>query len=136
MLRLAAREDVQLIFSPRSVKQSAQIRSSSWFNERKMLILDKPVNGLDLLYHSDLVIGGGGTMNREAAVLGVPVISIFKGETGAVDEWLEREGKLVNLSTAQQVDAFVRKRDLNSGYSTNTAVRDEIVRTILQLASH
>lgn len=134
MLRLAERSDVLIIFSPRSEKQSAEIGSRAWFNGKNMKVLDRPVNGLDLLYHSDLVIGGGGTMNREAAVLGVPVISIFKGESGAVDEWLESEGKLLNISAPEQADAFLRKRDRGRDFSTNTAARDKIVQTILQLA--
>ena len=33
-------------------------------------------------------------MNREAAVLGTPVWSIFEGKLGAVDEQLAREGRL------------------------------------------
>jgi uncharacterized protein len=136
MIRISKRNDIQMIFSPRSTRQSEEIKSSPWYDKSKMIVLDKPVNGLDLLYHSDLVIGGGGTMNREAAVLGVPVLSIFKGESGAIDEWLEREGKLVTLSTAEQADAFLRKRESQDRPSTDTAVRDEIVRAILQLASH
>ena len=37
-------------------------------------------------------------MNREAAVLGTPVWSIFEGRLGAVDEALAREGRLRFLS--------------------------------------
>ena len=33
-------------------------------------------------------------MNREAAVLGTPVWSIFEGNPGAIDELLVREGRL------------------------------------------
>jgi predicted glycosyltransferase len=43
---------------------------------------------LNLIWYSDLVISGGGTMNREAAALGVPVYSIFLGKSGAVDRYL------------------------------------------------
>jgi uncharacterized protein len=135
MSRLAERDDVQVLITPRSERQSNEIRSRAWFSEA-ISMLDKPVNGLDLLYHSDLVIGGGGTMNREAAVLGVPVISIFKGESGAVDEWLEHEGKLVNLSSAEEIDEFIRKRDRSENVTIDSAVKDEIVRTILELAQN
>lgn len=134
MLRLAERSDIQVIFTPRSERQSAEIKSSPWFRPEQMLVLDQPVNGLDLLYHSDLVIGGGGTMNREAAVLGVPVVSIFKGESGAVDEWLEQQGKLTNLSSAEESDRFVRKRDRTERIAANSSVKDEIIQTILDLA--
>ena len=45
----------------------------------KVLIPDHVIDGLNLIWHSDVVISGGGTMNREAAALGVPVYSIFRG---------------------------------------------------------
>jgi hypothetical protein len=134
MTRLAGRNDVQVLITPRSEKQSQEIKSRSWFREN-MHVLDKPVSGLDLLYHSDLVIGGGGTMNREAAVLGVPVVSIFKGESGAVDEWLEKEGKLYNLAAPEEIDRCITKRDRTEAFSTDTDVKAEILRTILELAS-
>ncbi len=134
MSRLGARNDVQVLITPRSERQSSQVRSRPWFSE-KMTMLDKPVNGLDLLYHSDLVIGGGGTMNREAAVLGVPVVSIFKGESGAVDEWLEREGRLHNLASAEEIDNYITKRDRTESPDVNSSVKDEIIRTILERAT-
>ena len=60
-----------------------------------MIIPDDPLNGLDLIWFSDLVISGGGTMNREAAALGVPVYSIFRGKIGAVDQYLADTGRLM-----------------------------------------
>ena len=54
----------------------------------KLIIPDHVVGGLNLIWFSDLVISGGGTMNREAAALGVPVYSIFRGKIGAVDRYL------------------------------------------------
>jgi predicted glycosyltransferase len=57
-------------------------------------VLKDIVSGPGLIAAADLVIGGGGTMNREAAVLGVPVWSVFTGPTPAIDEQLAREGRL------------------------------------------
>ena len=62
------------------------------------------MEGLNLLWHSDLVVSGGGTMNREAAALGVPVYSIFRGRIGAVDLQLRAEGRLVLIESVQDVD--------------------------------
>ena len=42
-------------------------------------------------------------MNREAAVLGVPVYSIFQGKTVAVDVRLQEEGRLVLIENANEV---------------------------------
>ncbi|HEY2645664.1 MAG TPA: DUF354 domain-containing protein, partial [Candidatus Acidoferrales bacterium] len=64
------------------------------------------MDGLNLIWHSDLVISGGGTMNREAAALGVPVYSIFRGRIGAIDRYLSESGRLVLL---EQVDDIFTK---------------------------
>jgi uncharacterized protein len=56
--------------------------------------LKKAVDGLQLLYASDIVISGGGTMNREAALLGTETYSIFTGRRPYLDEYLKENGKL------------------------------------------
>jgi predicted glycosyltransferase len=61
------------------------------------------VDGLNLIWYSDLVISGGGTMNREAAALGVPVYSIFRGHIGAVDRHLAAAGRLLLLESVEDV---------------------------------
>jgi len=76
---------------------------------RKIIIPDHVLNGLDLMWFSDLVISGGGTMNREAAALGVPVYSIFKGEIGAVDQYLVRQKRLILI---EKVEDLKTKLDL------------------------
>lgn len=40
-------------------------------------ILDKPVYGPGILYYSSLLVGGGGTMTQEAALLGIPNVSVY-----------------------------------------------------------
>ena len=61
------------------------------------------INGLNLIWHSDFVVSGGGTMNREAAALGVPVYSIFRGKIGAVDQYLAHNGRLTLLENVEDV---------------------------------
>ena len=68
-----------------------------------MIIPEKPVDGLNLIWFSDLVISGGGTMNREAAALGVPVYSLFRGKIGAVDQYLAEKGRLILLESTNDV---------------------------------
>ena len=43
-------------------------------------------------------------MNREAAVLGTPAVSIFEGRMGAVDEMLIAQGRLQLLSDPEQIE--------------------------------
>jgi predicted glycosyltransferase len=76
--------------------------------------LNKPVDGLSLIVNSDLVISGGGTMIREAVLLGVPSYSTFTGTQGMVDECLSREGRLVLVRTPDEISKIVfKKRDRN-----------------------
>jgi predicted glycosyltransferase len=54
----------------------------------------RAVDGRSLVALADLLVSAGGTMNREAAVLGTPVWSMFEGRLGAVDELLVHQGRL------------------------------------------
>jgi hypothetical protein len=47
-------------------------------------------------------------MNREAAALGVPVYSIFRGKLGAVDRDLAREGRLLLIESREDVRSKIR----------------------------
>ena len=96
-------------------KQTAFIKSqwSDWCDKRKIIIPEHVVNGLDLMWHSDFVVSGGGTMNREAAALGVPVYSIFRGKTPSIDRYLSDSGRLTFLETVEDIDTKMKivKRD-------------------------
>ena len=72
---------VKTILLPRTPKQEAEIRQAKpgLFESGRIIVPKRALNGLDLIWRSDLVISGGGTMNREAAALGVPVYSLFRG---------------------------------------------------------
>ena len=67
------------------------------------------VDARSLMYAADLVIGAGGTMTREAALLGVPTFSVFAGKSPAVDRALQAQGRMQRLTRAEQV-AAVGKR--------------------------
>lgn len=60
--------------------------------------------GTELLRRASLVVSGGGTMIREAAVLGVPAASFFGGPVGGVDAALARMGRLRLLRSEADVD--------------------------------
>jgi predicted glycosyltransferase len=97
--------DTRIVLLPRNEKQGAALQKT-WpelFASGKMAIPKRAIDGLNLMWHSDLVISGGGTMNREAAALGVPVYSIFRGNIGAVDRYLSASGRLVLLESVEDV---------------------------------
>lgn len=107
---LSAHPNVRAVTLPRSTKQGAELKQSwaSLIASGQMIIPSSPVDGLNLIWFSDLVISGGGTMNREAAALEVPVYSIFRGKIGAVDRYLASSGRLILLESVEDVRTKIR----------------------------
>jgi hypothetical protein len=104
----------KIVLLPRNKKQENEIRRKrkEWFRDGKVVVPEQALDGLNLIYFSDLVISGGGTMNREAAALGVPVYSIFRGPIGSIDMQLEKEGRLTFISDRQDFGKInLAKRD-------------------------
>jgi predicted glycosyltransferase len=110
MERLLATPRTKAVLLPRNKKQEAQIRHDRphWFADSRVIVPKEAVDGLNLLWHSDLVVSGGGTMNREAAALGVPVYSIFRGKIGLVDRHLHQVGKLILIEKIADVKEKIR----------------------------
>ena len=103
---LGEQPNTRMVILPRNEKkQTAWVKNNwaEWCRNGKIIFPEHVVDGLNLIWHSDLVISGGGTMNREAAALGVPVYSIFRGTIGAVDRYLSENGRLVLLETVGDV---------------------------------
>lgn len=103
---LGSKPGVRMIILPRNEKIQKDLIFKTWpiwCKEKKIIVPDQVVDGLNLIWHSDLVISGGGTMNREAAALGVPVYSIFRGVHGAVDKYLAEHGRLVMIESYDDV---------------------------------
>ena len=68
-----------------------------------LVVPDRAVDSRSLIYLADLVLGAGGTMTREAALMGIPTYSVFAGEQPAVDRELERRGRLRLLRSAGEL---------------------------------
>jgi predicted glycosyltransferase len=99
-------ESVQAIVLPRTTEQRDFVRG---LGLPSVQVPDRAVDGQSLIAFSDLVVSAGGTMNREAVALGVPVYTTYGGRLGGVDEMLIREGRLIPLSDPRALD--LRKRD-------------------------
>ena len=107
---LAEQTHLRVVILPRGTRQDEQIRKdlADLIASGQFIIPEQAVNGLNLIWFSDLVISGGGTMNREAAALGVPVYSIFRGKLGAVDKYLAENGRLVIIENVHEVRSKIR----------------------------
>ena len=106
--RVCRSKGIQAVLLPRNKAQESDLRKKlPHWPEAKVVIPQEAVNGLNLLWHSDLVVSGGGTVNREAAALGVPAYSIFKGKVGAVDRQLHREGRMVLIENMEEIETRI-----------------------------
>jgi predicted glycosyltransferase len=107
---LSSNPQVRAVTLPRNARQGQQLRAdwAELISSGRMLVPTAPLDGLNLIWFSDLVISGGGTMNREAAALGVPVYSIFRGKIGAVDRYLAENGRLILIENTNDIHTKIK----------------------------
>jgi len=108
--RLGSDPAVQAVVLPRTREQREAIRALAL---PSLVVPEHAVDGQSLVALADLVVSAGGTMNREAVALGVPVYTVFAGPLGAVDEALVRAGRLRPLHAAG--DLVLEKRAPGAG---------------------
>jgi predicted glycosyltransferase len=102
---LGRHEEVQAVVLPRTEEQRDFVRS---LELPSLVIPEQAVDAQSLIALCDLVVSAGGTMNREAAALGVPVWTTYGGRLGGVDEELIRQGRLKPLTDPRALE--LRKR--------------------------
>jgi predicted glycosyltransferase len=98
LLRFLAAKEARIIFSPRYRSQLAYLDEIAAWREEP-IVLHYPVHFVALLKGVDAVVSAGGTMLREAAYLGVPAYSIFRGNIGAVDRYLASIDRLTLVAS-------------------------------------
>lgn len=110
-----------------------------WYEDlglSNVLIPRHVLDGPNLVYHSDLVIGGGGTMNREATVLGTPVYTVFKGKLGSVDQHLIKIGKMFRVEDSNdisQTKLSKKPKTVSSSSRKGRGLVKEVVDKILEV---
>ena len=106
--RLRATSAVKVVLLPRNDLQRETYGARAGAN---LILPPSPLDGPNLIAYSDLVVSAGGTMNREAAALGVPAASIYLGEWAAIDEQLVNQGRLRRVATEADVrDLPIQKK--------------------------
>jgi predicted glycosyltransferase len=70
-------------------------------------------------------------MNREAAALGVPAISVYAGKWAAIDEELSREGRLRRIKSREDIEGLTVEKKAGLNLRRAAHVRDEVARLIL-----
>jgi predicted glycosyltransferase len=96
---------VHAVVLPRTVEQRDYVRA---LGLPSVLVPDAAVDAQSLIARADLVISAGGTMNREAVALGVPVYTTFGGRLGGVDEELIRTDRLRLLGDPRALELAKR----------------------------
>jgi uncharacterized protein len=106
-------EGVHAVVIPRTADQHRYVAG---LELPSVIVPEHAVDAQSLIALADLVVSAGGTMNREAVALGVPVYTTYGGRLGGVDEWLIREGRLVPLTDPRAIE--LRKRPDGAGART------------------
>jgi predicted glycosyltransferase len=116
-----------VILLPRNAAQRA-----AYSGRERVIVPAAPLDGANLIAASDLVISAGGTINREAAALGVPAASIYAGQWAAVDEELVKEGRLQRIEDVANLRSLNIKKKANATPRGSVEVIDEVVRLVFE----
>lgn len=124
---LGERDDVQAVVLPRTEAQRHNVRS---LKLPSVVVADHALDAQSLIAASDLVVSAGGSMNREAVALGVPVYTTYGGRLGGVDEALIRSGRLRPLSDVRALELEKRTKTLDWPRRDPGVIVDMILSTV------
>ena len=126
--RIGTDPTAQAVVLPRTAEQHAAVEALAL---PSLVVPSSVVDGQSLVALADLVVSAGGTMNREAVALDVPVYTTFAGETGAVDEQLVAEGRLRVLTSADEIE-LVKRGPLHERIERDPALFLDLLLTALE----
>ncbi len=121
---LGKHSDVLVTLLPRDAVQARELADLCTMCSVSYWIPQHVLDGPSLVWSMDLVIGGGGTITREAAALGVPAYSFFAGQWGAVDRYLQTQGRLVQLSNVEDVSNILLRQRERTQVSASSGALD------------
>ena len=133
--RLRHLSNAQVVVLARTREQARDLARDFCLDLPPFTLLSQAVDGLSLICFSDAVFSGGGTMVREAALLGTAAYSTFAGEPGAVDRCLERMGKLTVLATIDDVSRLTLTKKSRHSPPPQFRTRELILQHIVDLAT-
>lgn len=126
---LLAAPNVKVVLLPRNDLQRESYKARAVLN---LIIPDVPLDGGNLIAHSDLVVSAGGTMNREASALGIPAASIYLGEWAAIDEQLLKQGRLRRITTREAIRGLLVQKKGSANARREVHVSTEVADLILE----
>jgi len=129
ILGLFKREGINVVYLPRNMEERSVAKGFS-----NVYIPTKALDGLNMIYHSKATLTGSGTMAREAAIMGVPAVSFFPGESLlAVDRDLVERGKILHSREPKEILDYViknwgKKRD--GEFEKAKKVKEQVIQQI------
>ena len=131
--RLERMEGVKTILLPRTRAQRAEYSAGrkDHAGGANLIVPQAALDGANLIAAADLVISAGGTMNREAAALGVPTATLYMGRWAAIDEELVREGRLTRIMTREDLEGLKIEKKNGLNLRRAVGVRAEVADLIL-----
>ena len=131
LAHLSAHPRVKTVLLPRTDAQRAEYETEKLPG---IIMPREALDGANLVAAADLVVSAGGTMNREAAALGVPAASIYAGKWAAIDEQLVAEGRLKKIATRKDFQSLVVQKKTSTAPRANKTTRAEVAKLILDEA--
>jgi hypothetical protein len=129
--RLCAEDDARIVLLARTDAQREEFDARH--RSENVIMPRAALDGATLISAADLVVSAGGTMNREAAALGVPAATVYAGEWAAVDEELVRQGRLTRITSRADIRALpVVKKEAADTRRRATGVRAQVADMILE----
>ena len=128
--KFAAIPNCKIILLPRKSDEGDQFLAEH--PHANIIVPETVLDGSNLIAAADLVISGGGTMNREAAALGVPTATTFAGKTAAVDEYLIRENRMTKIESVADLDKIILAKKPPRDPRRESTVRKTVANLILE----
>ena len=112
-LIISLKDKYKTVVLPRGEHQAIHYRQDKFVG---VLIPDEALSLEDILTRCMLFIGAGGTMIREAAILGIPAVSVYQDQLLDVDKYLIAQGRMVhkNEVSAEFIENFLEHANKGS----------------------
>lgn len=125
-LEYLKRKRVKVVLLPRNRKQERELK----LNYPQFLYPKTVIDGPSLIKATDIVLSAGGTINREAAVLGVPAYTVFAGKIGDVDRFLMSSGRLKQVRRPEDIEIKRNKEPKEPMLSSNLS---DVIKKIFEV---
>jgi uncharacterized protein len=125
-------ENIIVILIPRDSSQKKYFVEKFKKLSINYFIPEKVLNGPALIWNCDALVGGGGTMTREACVLNVPSYCFFGGRIGGVDEYLIKQGKLFMVENDEDINKIKFVKRENKDLSVSTEALDFVSEYVIK----